>query len=685
MKTKIFQKLMTLFLVIFSVSPFFSYAQNIGVLDSWIGTSSPYSAITQRIFGKSIKITGLTTGLCLTLDANNILTTTACGGGGSLSGGTAGMLSSWVNSTTLTATGTPTATAYFATSTTATSTFLGGFNAAGTSGLTVLQNGNVGVGTISPSYPLEVNGIIKSAFTIYGATFTDWNNTNYFVDPGNSGTSMAVAGNVGIGTTTPASLLNISSSITGGSPNFQEMLRVAREGATPRTLRLLNFDGNTSTFKLQGAGTDSVTWTDMMAFQPITGYVGVGSTSPFAKLSLTANSLGSNPIFMVSTSTASATTTAFLIDSTGKLGVGTTSPSRQLSVTGTAYITDGMIVGKGVAGGTNASEFYSSPVWLSFASMTNGVTGLMTNATNYAVHTTNSTNGGYRILGADKANFAPGLNLIGVQGSTATGQQPGVRISGVRGATGSTSGRPMDFAEKVLDVVNYDSSRPSLMTILGNGNTGFGTSTPWGIVSIMASSTYTGPLMAISTSTGGTATTTAFIINSNGQVGIGTSTPWRTLSVQGSVAFSNLTGSATGNALCITTGKEIVDAGGATCVPSTIRVKENIKTLTVDKAKDIINQLKVVSFDYKKGNYQPEDSPHSYGLIGEEVLKKYPELVDLKYDKTVAGIFWDKINGLMLKNLQSNNENIESLKEENIELRKEIKEIKARLDLLENN
>ncbi len=46
-------------------------------------------------------------------------------GGASLTGGTAGMLSSWVNSTTLTATGTPTAAAYTATSSTATSTFAG--------------------------------------------------------------------------------------------------------------------------------------------------------------------------------------------------------------------------------------------------------------------------------------------------------------------------------------------------------------------------------------------------------------------------------------------------------------------------------------------------------------------------------------------------------------------------------
>ena len=66
--------------------------------------------------------------------------------GGSVSGGTAGMLAAWVDATTLTATGTPTAASYVATSTTATSTFAGG----------------VGIGTTTPITRLDVNGGILS-------------------------------------------------------------------------------------------------------------------------------------------------------------------------------------------------------------------------------------------------------------------------------------------------------------------------------------------------------------------------------------------------------------------------------------------------------------------------------------------------------------------------------------------
>lgn len=66
-----------------------AFAQGTGTivqLQQFVSTTSPSSAITQATYGKLLKITGLATGLCLTLDANNLLTTTSCGGGGAGSG-----------------------------------------------------------------------------------------------------------------------------------------------------------------------------------------------------------------------------------------------------------------------------------------------------------------------------------------------------------------------------------------------------------------------------------------------------------------------------------------------------------------------------------------------------------------------------------------------------------------------
>ncbi len=65
----------------------------ISQLDQWTATTSPSVAITQKVFGKPIKITGLSTGDCLTLNASSILATTTCGAGGGTWGSITGTLS----------------------------------------------------------------------------------------------------------------------------------------------------------------------------------------------------------------------------------------------------------------------------------------------------------------------------------------------------------------------------------------------------------------------------------------------------------------------------------------------------------------------------------------------------------------------------------------------------------------
>lgn len=82
MKKSLLLILCGLFLTGYSIS----FAQNFGegninTLDQFTSSSSPVSNITQRTYGKAIKITGLSTGLCLMLDSNKILTTTTCGSG----------------------------------------------------------------------------------------------------------------------------------------------------------------------------------------------------------------------------------------------------------------------------------------------------------------------------------------------------------------------------------------------------------------------------------------------------------------------------------------------------------------------------------------------------------------------------------------------------------------------------
>jgi hypothetical protein len=65
------------------------------------------------------------------------------------------------------------------------------------------------------------------------------------------------------------------------------------------------------------------------------GNVGIGTTTPWGKFSLAALSSNTAPIFALSTSTASATSTAFFIDSNGLVGIGTSTPTTALQVAGT--------------------------------------------------------------------------------------------------------------------------------------------------------------------------------------------------------------------------------------------------------------------------------------------------------------------------------------------------------------
>jgi len=72
------------------------------------------------------------------------------------------------------------------------------------------------------------------------------------------------------------------------------------------------------------------------------GRLGIGTTSPFALLSIQATSTpGAFPLFGVATTSGTATTsqnTAFIITSTGKVGIATTSPTNDLSLNGTELV-----------------------------------------------------------------------------------------------------------------------------------------------------------------------------------------------------------------------------------------------------------------------------------------------------------------------------------------------------------
>ena len=184
-------------------------------------------------------------------------------------------------------------------------------------------------------------------------------------------------------------------------------------------------------------------------------------------------------------------------------------------------------------------------------------------------------------------------------------------------------------------------------------------------------------LLIATTTVAGNATTTtsALEIRGDGKAGvaIGTSTPIATLSVNpqsghfanqfvvgstsatalridnsGHIFMPTLTTATGGNAICIDAADELEDAGGTTCVTSTIAGKENIEDLSPKEALAILRKLRPVIFDWKDGKYSPEDTKQSLSLIAEEVEKIDRRLVDYGYNGKPIGLLQNPLFAVLI-------------------------------------
>ena len=223
--------------------------------------------------------------------------------------------------------------------------------------LVLNSSGNVGIGTTSPSDKLDVLGDFRISRTTtytshwkqfishtgtsnYGSLYLDSNSStgDFIVRPnGSEKFRIKADGNVGIGTTSPETKLEVQGStligsgiansrstygLTAGFTSNSTFSSNADVGDSNRTLSLVNESTTTNTYSTLSFRNSPTSGTSMADFK----YVHRGTND--GDLIYTNNNGGT-------------WTDQFSILSNGNVGIGTTSPAYKLQVSGTTYITNG--------------------------------------------------------------------------------------------------------------------------------------------------------------------------------------------------------------------------------------------------------------------------------------------------------------------------------------------------------
>ena len=414
---------------------------NVYQKDQWTSTTSPSSSITQTVFGKAIRITGLSDG-CLGVTSGIVGSSgSACGSGsgGGSSGGTwstttstvTGRLINYSNNTTdipaIGGTSTSTADYWFDPNT-----------------QTSYLSGNVGIGSSSPSSVLSVSGNIfqNGAYTHFGTANSGFRcntiSTSCLELIGDDNTQGGVIlqienKNAGASAFSGLNLLNNEAS-RGNNASFYSGLFLNGSNYSDPTFGVLNNVprilqlGNTmGSITIQASSTDltvpyinlALNNTEIAKFTP-TG-IGFGTSSPYAALSVVGNS------GVVAEKFTATSTTAFSTFG-GRVGVGTTSPAQKFEVSdGNIFVSSASGQGRGIVLSTDIMDDSSRP---SLKFLRNNFAGFLgddhANQTfNFmtALSGTRVFNSTIRAYGAETAGFSKyaGLTHDGTVGSVLTG------------------------------------------------------------------------------------------------------------------------------------------------------------------------------------------------------------------------------------------------------------------------
>ncbi|MBU1557999.1 hypothetical protein KKC45_03495, partial [Patescibacteria group bacterium] len=464
---------------------------------------------------------------------------------------------------------------YFtATTSTATSTFAGGLTVGIDKFVVDNSTGYVGIGTTSPEYALEINGSSQNGIYIansdYSGSYTiispgeeiiiDKSSLSLSGDPGFytfqdgiqllsfawddelvEGISLRVANDVGPQKISLREGVSIGENYKSYLPPIMGLIVEGNVGiGTTSPLAKLSVKGAGTTTGINFQTTNSNNTSLMTVLD--NGYVGIGIDSPTEALDVNGNvnalgglgvrrgfSIGSNEILQSSSGdtylisplekniylrtdgTSAGVTRMTIQNTTGNIGIGTTSPFAKLSVVGDGYFTGGKVT----ASTLTATSSMSAPYFTATsATATSTFAGGLNVANGGLVYDYSTGNVGIGNIPSQKLTIESSSNASSPLLITESGGGTLFLIRELSGGDSEIRGYDTDGNLDVNLSTNGDS-------YLDGGNLGIGTTSPFAKLAVTNTGTGNSFLVEDSISPD----SSPFVITSSGSIGIGTANP----------------------------------------------------------------------------------------------------------------------------------------------------------------
>ena len=463
-------------------------------------------------------------------------------------------------------------------------------------------NGFLGIGQTSPTYKLDVTGLGHFTGLVDAANFvaTSTSATTTLAGQlavGSNALNVLSNGNVGIGTASPLSIVSTTRSLEVAGVAYSTIFASTGSG----NVRAEMYADNSN--NLVGFGSYSNSRLDFFVNNgnpsmsiSTGGNVGIGTTSPSAKLSITGGGTGTGRAFAIANSSNVEHFTV-LDDGTVKI------PELSSPVVAFQRTADG--------------NYSGSLQWRNNAGTTKWVLGndAASSANNWYLKDSVNATTPFFVSGAASGNIGIGTTsppaLLTVYSSSASVENR-VETQLSSGYAFTRYKNPDTTGD--LYIGKERSSGNGLLTG-DTGNAGVFTTT--GNLPIQF----------------GTNDTVRLTVLGGGNIGVASTTPWRTLSVTGTVGFDGLTSSTDAGSLCLDSNKQVVyNSASDNCLSSTRATKHAIDNLSLDGLR-IIDTLQPVSFVYNQG-----DGRTRYGFIAEDTAAVDAHLATYYANGTVSGI-----------------------------------------------